>query len=79
MEVTLSPDEGGTVVEVVYRDLPTDETARRAARLEHFLERVVLLGGGQNPDPDLWLPAWYRRGARGATKWIRWARFVATD
>lgn len=67
------------MVEVVYRDLPTDETARLAALLEHFLERVVLLGGGQDPDPDLGLPAWYRRAAGGATKWIRWARFVATD
>jgi uncharacterized protein YndB with AHSA1/START domain len=54
VEVTLTPDADGTTVEVVHRDLPEVDAAQHALGWEHFLERLVVAGGGGDPGPDPW-------------------------
>jgi uncharacterized protein YndB with AHSA1/START domain len=54
VEVTLTPDADGTTVEVVHRDLPEPDAAQHALGWEHFLERLVVAGGGGDPGPDPW-------------------------
>ena len=60
IQVTLSPGEGGTVVEVVHRNLPTDETARHAALLETSWN-AWFCSGWTGPRPGL-ATASYRVG-----------------
>ena len=54
VEVTLTPDGDGTTVTVVHRDLPELEARQHALGWEHFLERLVIAGGGDDPGPDPW-------------------------
>ena len=55
VEVSLIPDGDGTIVRLVHRDLPTDES-RGLHRMgwEHFLPRLAAAAAGQDPGPDPW-------------------------
>jgi uncharacterized protein YndB with AHSA1/START domain len=52
LEVTLSPDAGGTTVTVVHRDLPDAEAAQHAIGWSHFLARLAVAAAGGDPGPD---------------------------
>jgi len=54
LEVTLTPDRGGTTVQVVHSDLPTLEARQHAIGWKHFLGRLVIAGSGGDPGPDPW-------------------------
>jgi uncharacterized protein YndB with AHSA1/START domain len=54
LEVTLAPEEGGTTVRIVHRDLPEPEARQHALGWAHFLERLVVAAGGGDPGPDPW-------------------------
>lgn len=55
VEVSFVPHAGGTLVQVVHRDLPDVEAPQHALGWPHFLERLVHLGEGEDPGPDPWL------------------------
>jgi uncharacterized protein YndB with AHSA1/START domain len=57
LEVTLLSDGAGTTVQVVHRDLPEPEARQHALGWQHFLERLVAVGGGGDPGPDPWATA----------------------
>ena len=54
LEVTLTPHDGGTLIELVHRDLPEPEAQEHAAGWPHFLQRLIVAGAGQDPGPDPW-------------------------
>jgi uncharacterized protein YndB with AHSA1/START domain len=54
VEVTLTPDEKGTLVRVEHRDLPELEAAQHALGWQHFLDRLVVAGAGGDPGRDPW-------------------------
>jgi uncharacterized protein YndB with AHSA1/START domain len=54
VEITLTPEGGGTTVLVEHRDLPADEAPKHAIGWPHFLERLVAAGAGGDPGPDPW-------------------------
>lgn len=55
VEVTLSPQRGGTLVQIVHRDLPDRELPRHTLGWMHFLSRLETAGAGADPGPDPWL------------------------
>jgi hypothetical protein len=50
----LAPEEGGTSVRVVHRDLPDLEACQHALEWPHFLQRLVVAGGGRDRGRDPW-------------------------
>jgi uncharacterized protein YndB with AHSA1/START domain len=55
VEVTLAPDGDGTLVRLVHRDLPTDESrAAHRQGWEHYTARLATAAAGGNPGPDPW-------------------------
>lgn len=54
VEVTFTPDAGGTVVTVVHSGLPAAEASQHLLGWGHFLARLVIAGGGGDPGPDPW-------------------------
>lgn len=54
VEITLRPDGGETVVELVHRGLPPEELARHRVGWGHFLDRLVVAAGGGDVGPDPW-------------------------
>jgi uncharacterized protein YndB with AHSA1/START domain len=55
VEVTLTPDGEHTIVRLLHRDLPSEESAQsHAAGWEHYLERLEIAGAGGDPGPDSW-------------------------
>jgi uncharacterized protein YndB with AHSA1/START domain len=54
VEITLTPDDGGTTVLIVHRGLPVPEAAQHALGWPHFLDRLVAAGSGGDPGPDPW-------------------------
>ena len=54
VEVRFTPDDGGTLVEVVHRDLPEPEAAQHAIGWEHFLARLATRASGGDPGLDPW-------------------------
>jgi uncharacterized protein YndB with AHSA1/START domain len=54
VEVRLTPEEGGTLVEVVHSGLPEPEAEQHAIGWEHFLARLALRAAGHDPGPDPW-------------------------
>jgi uncharacterized protein YndB with AHSA1/START domain len=54
VEVTFTPAEGGTLVELIHRDLPETEAERHAVGWAHFLERLTIAGAGGDPGRDPW-------------------------
>jgi uncharacterized protein YndB with AHSA1/START domain len=54
VEITLTAEGPATVLELVHRDLPADELPKHDVGWNHFLERLVLAAGGEDPGPDPW-------------------------
>jgi uncharacterized protein YndB with AHSA1/START domain len=54
VEITLTPENEGTTVRVVHRDLPILEARRHAVGWPHFLGRLVVAGSGRDPGRDPW-------------------------
>jgi len=54
VEVTLRPVDGGTLLELVHRDLPEHQAERHAIGWGHFVPRLALAGAGDDPGPDPW-------------------------
>jgi uncharacterized protein YndB with AHSA1/START domain len=53
VEVTLTPDGEETLVRLVHRDLPSEDSATAHGRgWEHYLERLRIAGAGGDPGPD---------------------------
>ena len=51
VEITLTPEDDGTTVRVVHRDLPVLEARQHAVGWPHFLGRLVVAGAGRDPRP----------------------------
>ena len=54
VEITLTADRGGTLLELAHRDLPADELPKHGIGWAHFLPRLVIAASGNNPGPDPW-------------------------
>jgi uncharacterized protein YndB with AHSA1/START domain len=54
VEIVLRSDGGGTLLELVHRDLPPEELPRHGVGWGHFLERLVMAASGGEPGPDPW-------------------------
>jgi uncharacterized protein YndB with AHSA1/START domain len=54
VEVTLTPDEGGTRLRLVHRGLAAEVRERSAAGWAHYLDRLAAVASGTDPGPDPW-------------------------
>lgn len=52
VEVTLTPQDDGTLVRLVHSDLPEDEREMHKHGWEHFLGRLAIAAPGGDPGPD---------------------------
>jgi uncharacterized protein YndB with AHSA1/START domain len=52
VEVNLTADGDGTVVDFTHRGLPVDERERHGDGWRHFLERLSIAAPGGDPGPD---------------------------
>jgi uncharacterized protein YndB with AHSA1/START domain len=50
LEVSFTPEAGGTKVSVVHRGLPASEAPRHALGWRHYLGRLQILGTGREPE-----------------------------
>jgi len=57
VEITLTPDGDGTVLDLVHRDLPAEELPKHDVGWTHFLERLAIAATGRDPGPDPWADA----------------------
>jgi uncharacterized protein YndB with AHSA1/START domain len=49
LEVQLTPEDGGTRVQIVHRGLPESEAHRHALGWQHYLARLEILGSAREP------------------------------
>ena len=54
LRVTLTPKEGGTVVDLVHEGLSETEAKKHAAGWPHFIDRLMVLAAGGDPGRDPW-------------------------
>jgi uncharacterized protein YndB with AHSA1/START domain len=55
VEIDLVPDGDGTLVRLVHRDLPTEESAgAHGEGWTHYLGRLAVVAEGGEPGPDPW-------------------------
>lgn len=54
VEITLHEDGGGTLVELVHRQLPDQDLPQHGIGWGHFLERLASAASGTSPGPDPW-------------------------
>ena len=54
VEVTLIPDDGGTLLRLVHRGVPNRNREGSAAGWSHYLARLVIAASGRDPGPDPW-------------------------
>jgi uncharacterized protein YndB with AHSA1/START domain len=57
VEITLTPRDGGTLVEIVHRGLPAPEAEAHARGWPHFLDRLAIAATGRRPGRDPWATA----------------------
>jgi uncharacterized protein YndB with AHSA1/START domain len=62
LEVTLTPEAGGTRVAIVHSGLPESEAPRHALGWRHYLGRLSCLSSGADPGPHV-VPDALTRGA----------------
>jgi uncharacterized protein YndB with AHSA1/START domain len=56
IEIDLEPEDDGTRLRFVHRDLATaDATASHAHGWDHYLERLATAASGKDPGRDTWL------------------------
>jgi uncharacterized protein YndB with AHSA1/START domain len=65
LEVTLTPERGGTRVDIVHTGLPPSERERHALGWRYYLERLAAVGAGRPVDHS-GTPEELTRGADGA-------------
>jgi uncharacterized protein YndB with AHSA1/START domain len=54
VEITLHAEGDETVLELVHRQLPTEELPQHGVGWGHFLERLSIAATGNDPGPDPW-------------------------
>src|SRR5579872_955008 len=53
VEITLTPERGGTLVSLTHRGLPSEESATKHGHgWQHYLERLSVAAAGGDPGPD---------------------------
>jgi uncharacterized protein YndB with AHSA1/START domain len=52
VEVTLTPDGEGTLVQLVHRDLPADAVEAHRHGWEKYMDRLAIAAAGGDPGPD---------------------------
>jgi len=53
VEITLTPERGGTLVRLTHRGLPSEESATKHGHgWQHYLERLSVAAAGGDPGPD---------------------------
>ena len=57
VEVTLFPDGDGTLLRLVHRGVPEEIRSGSAEGWDHYLPRLALAAGGNDPGPDPWANA----------------------
>ena len=57
VEVTLTPEDDGTTLRLVHRDLPEEAVEFHRVGWGHYLERLIVAGAGGDPGPDPWRAA----------------------
>jgi uncharacterized protein YndB with AHSA1/START domain len=57
VEVTLRPVDGGTLLRLVHRDLPTAARELHGRGWDHYVERLRAAAEGADPGPDPWAEA----------------------
>lgn len=55
VEITLTPEGDGTCLRLLHRDLPADAVGDHGHGWDHFLERLGVLAGGDDPGADPWV------------------------
>ncbi len=55
VEITLTPEKGGTLLRLVHSGLPEAVVERHAEGWAHYAERLRLAAGGADPGSDPWL------------------------
>jgi uncharacterized protein YndB with AHSA1/START domain len=54
VEVTLAPDQGGTLLRLVHRGVPPASRGGSAEGWTHYLSRLKVAATGEDPGPDPW-------------------------
>ncbi len=54
VEITLTPDKGGTILRLRHFNLPQKEVQGHAEGWDHFIPRLQLAAEGKDPGPDPW-------------------------
>jgi uncharacterized protein YndB with AHSA1/START domain len=54
VEITLTEQEGGTLVRLQHRDLPEAERQPHSHGWDHYLERLAITAAGGDAGPDPW-------------------------
>jgi uncharacterized protein YndB with AHSA1/START domain len=52
VEIELAADGDGTLLRLTHRDLPLDQQPVHRAGWDHFLPRLAVAAGGEDPGPD---------------------------
>jgi uncharacterized protein YndB with AHSA1/START domain len=52
VEIELAADGDGTLLRLTHRDLPPDQQPVHRAGWDHFLPRLAIAAGGEDPGPD---------------------------
>jgi uncharacterized protein YndB with AHSA1/START domain len=55
VEVSLVPDDDGTIVRLVHSELPEEAVEVHQAGWKHYLDRLAVAGAGGDLAPDDWL------------------------
>jgi uncharacterized protein YndB with AHSA1/START domain len=55
VEITLTPEGGGTRLNFLHRDLPAAAMGDYAHGWDHFLDRLQVLAAGGDPGDDAWM------------------------
>jgi uncharacterized protein YndB with AHSA1/START domain len=54
VEIVLTSDGAGTIVQLSHHDLPPDELPKHDTGWGHFLARLIVAAPGGDPGPDPW-------------------------
>lgn len=54
VEVTLTAEDGGTLMRFVHRDLPEESRGSHGHGWDHYFERLTVAAAGGDPGPDPW-------------------------
>jgi uncharacterized protein YndB with AHSA1/START domain len=66
LEVTLRPEAGGTLLRLSHSDLPVPVAPGHLEGWGHYLSRLMIIGSGGDPGPDVWMEKVQEEVAGGA-------------